>query len=160
MSLKNNLAGKWCSLERQLREAEHTINSIDSDLKKSESKRFTLLKKLEEKKNDEFEKSMKLREQYGSSPRLGTRKDHSLISSEPINSESFQWSSYLSKMKNNLNEVCSKLSKYWSQSSYAFGFINILADVNSLKITCEKYIQLSCLLEKSFKDITEVRFGL
>jgi hypothetical protein len=140
-------------LEKQLREAEQAIKVYDSNFKTSESKRFTLSKQLEEKIQETTDKARKLREQYGSSPRLGARPDKSLIISEPSHSDLFHdvnsiLSSILGSFKypestiglslkddKQLKEICSKLNEYQNLSSYAFGFINILAKIISLKLT-------------------------
>jgi hypothetical protein len=107
---------------------------------------------------------------------LGARPDKSIITSEPSHSDLFHdvnsiLSSILGSFKypestiglslkddKQLKEICSKLNKYQSLSSNAFGFINILAKIISLKLTCEKYIQMSSVLENPFKDKPKVTF--
>jgi chromosome segregation ATPase len=61
---KQNLSTKCMNLEQKLKVAESALKKMDSNLKNSESKRYSLSRKLEDKINENIENSKRLREQY------------------------------------------------------------------------------------------------
>ena len=167
----DNLAKKCVSLEKQLKEAEKAIKTIDANLKTSENKRYTLSKQLEERIQDSSVKARKFREQFGSAPLNLSNWDNSITiiesDSKPdflqeVNTnlskvfDSFKYHENLVtlslKEDKQLQDICKQLQKFNQWNNHVFGFINNLANIISLKLTCEKFIQITSLLEKPFSE--------
>lgn len=163
---KHNLAVKCNTLERQLRDAEHAIKKIDSNLKSSENRRITLTRQLEEKILESEDKTRRMKERLCGSPGGFNRTEREFnFISDHSNSELFQdvnntLSMILEKFKypeylvglslkedKSLKEVKLRFSKYPQLGNFIFGFINTLAKIISLKATWEKYIKATVIVE-------------
>lgn len=161
-SLSQHLSNCKCDcLASQLKEASKIIDQLEASLKTSDSKRQTLSRKLEEQVLENDEKSKKMRDKHCGSPKGFNRLSHPNSGEENMHFELFQdMSNIITKVleefqypellagltlkdDRQLKKICSKLQKYQQLSACSFGFINGLAKILSLKVTCEKYIQMS-----------------
>lgn len=165
---KSMLLDKVSMLQKQLKESERILRKVDNSLKSSENKRLTLSKQLEEKIQETSDKDKKLRDRLCGSPRLYAKNDpipqensdSDLL--KDVNSilcsilDSFKYPDQLQNLTlrddRQLKEACSQLNKYQRLSTYVFGFVNSIAKIISLKVTCEKYIQISSILERPFDE--------
>ncbi|CAI2386582.1 unnamed protein product [Moneuplotes crassus] len=170
LSLKTRLAMKCSSLERKLKEAEHAVLQINSNLKSSENKRLTLSKQLENKIQESESTAKKLREQFSSATiDLSLRdKSYSIVENEITSDlfqdmntiltnliENFKYNDFLVgltlKEDKKLKEIMNRLQKYQKFNTYSYSFINTFAKIMSIKSTCEKYIQKSNI-DKAMND--------